>query len=129
MGDKCERCNGEGTLQKCHRCGVVYRHIHKYSDCDSPGCDGERSDPVPCPDCGPGAENPAYTAAVAALRDRCPSPGSRWRHRKGGLYTVTGGCVVEATLAAAVLYRGADGVVWCRGLDEFLDGRFTREDT
>jgi hypothetical protein len=49
---KCERCNGHGDLHRCRRCKVVYCHIHKYSDCGSPGCDGERSDPVPCPDCG-----------------------------------------------------------------------------
>ena len=51
MSDRCERCNGHGTLHKCVRCGVVYCYIHKYSDCDSPGCDGERSETIPCPDC------------------------------------------------------------------------------
>jgi len=48
---RCENCNGTGVLSRCRRCGVMYCYINKYSDCDSPGCDGERSDLVPCPDC------------------------------------------------------------------------------
>lgn len=47
----CPRCNGSGRLEKCRGCGELYRHIHKYSDCDSPACEGEQSDTVHCPDC------------------------------------------------------------------------------
>lgn len=49
------QCPGCGVGQKyyrCRRCGVVYQHIHKYSDCGSPGCNGERVDDAPCPTCG-----------------------------------------------------------------------------
>ncbi len=49
--EKCQRCNGTGKLQECLRCKVVYRHIHKYSDCGSIGCDGEMSKTVPCTEC------------------------------------------------------------------------------
>src|SRR5690349_12696446 len=34
---------------QCRGCGTVYRHIHKYSDCDNAGCEGEESDEVPSP--------------------------------------------------------------------------------
>ena len=51
MQAKCEMCNGHGCLYRCRRCHVLYAHIHKYSSCDSPGCDGEESDSVPCPEC------------------------------------------------------------------------------
>ena len=54
--------------------------------------------------------------------------GSRWRHVKTGhLYTTVGACRIEATNLPAYLYRGdADGTVWARPMDEFLDGRFER---
>ena len=56
--------------------------------------------------------------------------GTEWRHIKSGrLYVTVGKCRLEATAAPAVLYRGEDGTVWARDMDEFLDGRFdcTRE--
>lgn len=49
---KCERCNGGGKLQKCRGCGGLYRHIHKYSDCDNVRCEGKGSTDVPCDACG-----------------------------------------------------------------------------
>lgn len=51
MESKCETCNGTGQMCKCVRCGAEFRHIHKYSDCGSIGCDGERSTDVKCRTC------------------------------------------------------------------------------
>lgn len=77
----------------------------------------------------------AMIAASKAMYERCPQPGSRWRHRSGGEYVVIQGCVIEATLTPAVLYQSVDpcGTLqamwmssWVRPLDEFLDGRFIR---
>lgn len=52
-------------------------------------------------------------------------PGTRLRHYKGGLYTVVGSCMIEATLKPGVLYRPLQGdmqdVVWLRPLTEFED--------
>ncbi|MEM1385358.1 MAG: DUF1653 domain-containing protein [Pseudomonadota bacterium] len=59
-----------------------------------------------------------------------PAIGSIWRHRKGGVYVVTGACRLEATDQDAVLYTalGGGGVVWARAASEFLDGRFDEVD-
>jgi hypothetical protein len=80
-------------------------------------------------------------AAAKALLDRGPHAGSIWRHRSGSLYRVQGWVVIEATVTPAVAYcrvhesndqpqpaTWVDGLPWVRPLDEFLDGRFTRED-
>jgi len=52
-------------------------------------------------------------------------PGTQLRHYKGGLYTVIGDCLIEATLKPGVLYKplqgGMQGVVWMRPLAEFND--------
>ena len=52
-------------------------------------------------------------------------PGTRLRHYKGGLYTVVGSCLIEATLQTGVLYRPLQGdmqhVTWMRPLSEFQD--------
>jgi hypothetical protein len=55
-----------------------------------------------------------------------PVVGTVWRHKKsGGVYTVIGTCRLEATNAPAYLYTStANGVIWARDMDEFLDGRF-----
>lgn len=72
-----------------------------------------------------------YEAAVAALRDRCPRPGSFWRHRNGTVYAVSHGAIIEATLTPSVVYYLAETwppgsrLCWVRPLEEFLDGRFT----
>lgn len=56
----------------------------------------------------------------------------RWRHWKGGVYTVVGTGIVEATMDPVVMYTGPDGVVWVRALHVFLEEvapgkrRFTR---
>lgn len=63
------------------------------------------------------------------LRDRTPLA-SCWLHGKTQhRYVVTGHCLLEATLAPAVLYAREDGPrdqVWARPGEEFLDGRFKR---
>lgn len=52
-------------------------------------------------------------------------PGTMLRHYKGGLYTVVGNCLVEATLKPGVLYQALQGerqdTVWMRPLEEFQD--------
>lgn len=51
-GEPCRRCGGgREQFYRCRGCGKVYRHVHKYSDCGSATCEGEDSDPAPCPDC------------------------------------------------------------------------------
>ncbi|GEM_PF-1391125 len=53
------------------------------------------------------------------------APGTQLRHYKGGLYTVVGTCLIEATLQPGVLYRPLQGdkqdVIWMRPLAEFSD--------
>lgn len=53
------------------------------------------------------------------------APGTRLRHYKGGLYTVVGHCVIEATLQPGVLYQPLQGdmqeVLWMRPWAEFQD--------
>ncbi len=82
---------------------------------------------------------PGHEQALGDLKKRCPETGSLWRHRKGGLYLVVHGCLIEATLTPAVAYQHVTyacdfpfhlesvSVPWIRPLDEFLDGRFVRE--
>lgn len=57
--------------------------------------------------------------------------GSLWRHLKTDtLYTVKDIIVVESDLTFAVSYKrlgDTSRLYWLRPLDEFLDGRFTRE--
>lgn len=52
-------------------------------------------------------------------------PGTHLRHYKGGLYTVVGTCLIEATLKAGVLYKPQQGdkqdVIWMRPASEFQD--------
>ncbi len=58
-------------------------------------------------------------------------PGTPLRHYKGGLYTVVGSCLIEATLQPGVLYQSMQGdsqdVVWMRPLAEFHDQISTAE--
>ena len=58
--------------------------------------------------------------------------GSLWRHIKTDtLYTIKDIVVVESDLTFAVSYKKLGDTFrlhWLRPLDEFLDGRFKRED-
>ena len=58
-------------------------------------------------------------------------PGTRLRHYKGGLYTVVGSCLIEATLQTGVLYRPLQGdmqhVTWMRPISDFQDMVVTAE--
>ena len=51
--------------------------------------------------------------------------GSMLRHYKGGLYTIVGTCLIEATLKPGVLYKPLQGdsqnVTWMRPISEFQD--------
>ncbi len=57
--------------------------------------------------------------------------GTQLRHYKGGLYTVVGSCLIEATLLPGVLYQPQQGdsrdVIWMRPLAEFHDQVSTAE--
>ncbi len=69
---------------------------------------------------------PPNSPLVNQTTDSDPfQPGVRLRHHKGGLYTVVGICLIEATLMPGVLYTPCQGdmqnVVWMRPLDEFND--------
>lgn len=45
-----------------------------------------------------------------------------YRHfRTGGVYEAIGTCMLEAEGAPAVLYKGADGVVWARATARFFE--------
>lgn len=50
-----------------------------------------------------------------------------WQHVKtGGLYRVSGECVIEATMQQAVIYVSLETQhTWVRPAHEFYDGRFT----
>lgn len=58
--------------------------------------------------------------------------GQLYRHVKsGGVYIVTGFCVIEATNRPGILYRKVNAgydVTWVRDRAEFLDGRFVVHD-
>lgn len=48
--------------------------------------------------------------------------GARLRHYKGGLYTVVGACLIEATLETGILYRADQGnadMLWMRPMAAF----------
>jgi len=51
--------------------------------------------------------------------------GTVLRHYKGGIYTVVGTCLIEATLKPGILYKPHQGdsqdAVWMRPLAEFDD--------
>ena len=52
-------------------------------------------------------------------------PGTRLRHHKGGLYEVTGACLIEATLETGILYRPLQGdashLTWMRPAAAFFE--------
>ncbi len=43
-----------------------------------------------------------------------------YTHYKGGLYEFVGVAHVEKTLEVVVVYRGADGTLWTRPVEEFF---------
>ena len=72
--------------------------------------------------------------ALAEIDRSSVRVGQRWRHYKGGEYDVVAIALLEATLDAAVVYAGRDGIVWIRALRVFLEdaspgvARFSRID-
>lgn len=57
--------------------------------------------------------------------------GDVWRHlRSGRSYSIIGTGLIEKTLDPAVMYKTAmgHGPIFIRPADEFLDGRFIRQD-
>lgn len=54
-----------------------------------------------------------------------------WMHVKsGGVYRVSGECLIEATMTEAVIYQSLeDGQTWVRPSHEFYDGRFVNIDS
>ncbi len=59
------------------------------------------------------------------VADKAPEQ-SVWRHKKGGIYTVTGYVMIESTWRIGIVYHGDHGLGIVRDAEEFLDGRFAR---
>ncbi len=61
--------------------------------------------------------------------EKAPS-GSRWKHRKGGVYRVTDVALTSDDLTPVIVYRNVAKLrpTFTREAAEFLDGRFTRID-
>jgi hypothetical protein len=53
--------------------------------------------------------------------ERIPMAGEKWRHYKGGLYTIVMLVRDEATSATLVIYEGEDGRRWSRAAADFLE--------
>lgn len=52
---------------------------------------------------------------------RRPEDGSRWRHYKGGIYTVVTNAFLDETGEHFVVYKAAaDGTVWARSIESWL---------
>ena len=54
-----------------------------------------------------------------SLRQNGPAVGSRYRHYKGGMYTVVENVIHEAALEHLVIYKDAEGNVWARAFDDW----------
>lgn len=54
--------------------------------------------------------------------------GSKWKHRKGGIYEAKGVALTSDDLTPVVIYQETKGgaPAFTRHAKEFLDGRFTR---
>lgn len=57
--------------------------------------------------------------AQARIEETGPTPGSRFRHYKGGEYEVVANALEEATLNHLVVYRAPKGTVWTRPIDDW----------
>lgn len=57
--------------------------------------------------------------AQAHIEKHGPTPGSRFRHYKGGEYVVVANALEEATLNHLVVYRAPKGTVWTRPIDDW----------
>lgn len=69
--------------------------------------------------------------AQARIEEHGPTPGSRFRHYKGGEYVVVANALEEATLNHLVVYRAPKGTVWTRPIDDWnamveVDGNTVR---
>lgn len=62
----------------------------------------------------------SWKAARDQIGERRVS-GGRYRHYKGGVYETIGPATIEATMEDAVLYKGVDGKVWVRPVNDFFD--------
>ncbi len=72
--------------------------------------------------------------AQLKINETGPTPGSRFRHYKGGEYEVLANALEEATLAHLVVYRAPKGTVWTRPIDDWnatleVDGHTVRRFT
>lgn len=71
----------------------------------------------------------AKDRAQEELRAAAPTPGSRYRHYKGGEYEVVSCAIKEDTLELLVIYKSlAKGTLWARTLVDWnaeitVDGR------
>jgi len=45
----------------------------------------------------------------------------RFRHYKGGLYELVCEATMEADLSTIIVYRAANGSIWCRPKDVFFE--------
>jgi hypothetical protein len=67
---------------------------------------------------------------VEVPEDREPRKGQVYRHKqRGSCYTVVGRASLQANRPVddeevLVIYRGKDGKLWARLVEEFRDGRF-----
>lgn len=74
------------------------------------------------------ATGDALAVVLSQIETTGPAPGSRWRHRKGGLYEVVCCAIREEDLVPVVVYRPVGGgAAWDRLLTKFIDGRFTQD--
>ena len=54
------------------------------------------------------------TEQFREIMESGPKPGSRWRHYKGGIYTIVCTAIDEETTSPRVVYKAEDGIIWSR---------------
>lgn len=75
-----------------------------------------------CMDCG-------RRNKVVPIRNVKPKRGEFYRHYKGNVYIVLGHALHHHTEEEMVIYKSFKfNKVWVRPLDEFIDGRFRKEE-